>query len=169
MNDSVELIDIVDENNNIIRSAERDYVHEENLIHRSVHIFVFNSAGYLFVQKRAATKKEFPGKYDSSAAGHLDSGESYDAAARRELMEELSIDVPVRKMMELDACRATGNEFVHFYTAGCDNEIKIDRNEIEEGRFWSIESLKGAVKTEETSFTPAFVMLFEEYSQRNNL
>ena len=158
-----ELLDIVDEYDNIIGVSERDIVHREKLLHRSVHIFVFNSKGEIFVQKRAATKSEHPGKYDSSAAGHIDTGESYDDAAKRELIEELSIDSRLELLAKFDACSKTDGEFVQLYTTICDNEIKIDLREIEEGHFWEITTLKDRVNSDESVFTPAFILLFEYY------
>jgi 16S rRNA (adenine1518-N6/adenine1519-N6)-dimethyltransferase len=156
----MEYIDIVDKCNKVIRSGERGCVHNEKLFHRAVHIFIFNSKGELFVQKRSENKKEHPWKYDSSAAGHLDAGESYDDAAKRELKEELGISVPLKKIMEIDACRETGNEFVRVYTAITDDEININRDEIEEGHFWKSEDIKDKIKNREDAFTPAFILLF---------
>ncbi|MDH3859471.1 MAG: NUDIX domain-containing protein, partial [Gammaproteobacteria bacterium] len=76
MSVSHELLDVVDENDNIIAVKTRGEIHAECLMHRAVHILVFNSAGELFLQKRSLSKDEQPGKWDSSAAGHVDSGES---------------------------------------------------------------------------------------------
>ena len=71
MDDSSELFDVVDSENRVIGQATRGEVHAKGLLHRSVHIWVFNSRGELFLQKRAMTKDENPGYWDSSAAGHL--------------------------------------------------------------------------------------------------
>ena len=80
-----EIIDVVDVDNNIIRQAPRYEVHNKRLMHRSVHILVFNSQGNLFLQKRSMTKDENPGLWDTSAAGLVDSGEDYLHCAKREL------------------------------------------------------------------------------------
>ena len=168
MNKNTEYIDIVDENNNMIGVGERDSVHRDRLMHRAVHIFVFNSAGELFVQKRAAIKKEHPGKLDSSAAGHVDAGEGCDDSARRELKEELSIDVPLKRVMEIGACSETDNEFVTFYTATCDRKIKIDPNEIEDGFFLNINTIRKMVEIDKNAFTPAFLLIFDCYLQERN-
>jgi hypothetical protein len=85
---SHELLDVVDENDNVITVKTRGEIHAQGLMHRAVHILVFNSDGELFLQKRSLSKDEQPGKWDSSAAGHLDSGEDYHDCARREIAEE---------------------------------------------------------------------------------
>lgn len=89
--DPDELFDVVDADDRVIGQATRAAVHRDGLLHRSAHVFVFNSRGELFLQRRALSKDENPGVWDSSAAGHLDAGESYAEAARRELLEELGL------------------------------------------------------------------------------
>ena len=66
-------------------------MHREGLKHRAIHVLVFNARGEIFLQKRSMTKDTFPGAWDSSASGHLDSGEDYDACAVRELREEFGL------------------------------------------------------------------------------
>ena len=61
-------------------------------MHRAVHILVFNQRGELFLQKRSMSKDNDPGMWDSSAAGHVDSGESYLDCATREIEEELGVE-----------------------------------------------------------------------------
>src|SRR5688572_31217226 len=84
-----EIFDVVNERDEVIGQKPRSEIHRLKLKHRAVHVLVFNSKGQLFLQKRSMTKDCFPGTWDSSASGHLDCGEEYDACARRELREEL--------------------------------------------------------------------------------
>jgi isopentenyldiphosphate isomerase len=83
-----ELFDVVNERDEVIGVAPRAQVHAEGLRHRAVHVLVFNPEGRLFVQRRSFAKDNSPGCWDTSAAGHLDAGEDYHAAALRELGEE---------------------------------------------------------------------------------
>jgi len=84
-------IQIVDENNNPVGSATKQEAWRDGLIHRVVRISILDKAGRLLVQKRSAQKELFPGRWDNSAAGHVDAGESYEQAALRELNEELGL------------------------------------------------------------------------------
>ncbi len=72
-----EILEIVNKDNQVTGRAPRSQIHAQQLMHRAVHIFLFNSRGELFLQTRSAQKDEFPGYYDSSAAGHVDPQESY--------------------------------------------------------------------------------------------
>ena len=59
-----EIFDVVNERDEVIGRATRSEVHERGLLHRAVHIFVFNSRGELFIQKRSMSKDRNAGKYD---------------------------------------------------------------------------------------------------------
>lgn len=84
-------IQIVDENNNPIGSATKQQAWREGLIHRVVRISILDKTGRLLVQKRSLQKEPFPGRWDNSAAGHVDADETYEQAALRELHEELGL------------------------------------------------------------------------------
>ena len=86
-------MDKVDERDNLIGTTTKDEAHKLGYAHRVAAVFVFNDEGKLLVQLR---KKD--GLLDHSAAGHIDLGEGYDEAARRELKEELGITPPLKKL-----------------------------------------------------------------------
>ena len=89
---ALEIFDVVNDRDEVIGSAPRNEVHRLGLMHRATHVLVFNSRGELFLQKRSQKKDRQPGLWDSSASGHVDKGETYDACAARELKEELGLD-----------------------------------------------------------------------------
>jgi isopentenyldiphosphate isomerase len=88
-----EIFDVVNDRDEVIDHKPRSEVHRLGLLHRAVHVLVFNARGETFLQKRSMTKDREPGKWDSSTSGHLDSGEDYDVCAVRELREELGLDL----------------------------------------------------------------------------
>ena len=84
-----EIVDLVDENDRVIGRALRSECHgDPDLIHRVVHIMVFNNGGNLLLQRRGLNKRIQPGKWDTSVGGHLSQGEAYRVAAAREMEEE---------------------------------------------------------------------------------
>ncbi|MBQ7063945.1 MAG: NUDIX domain-containing protein [Firmicutes bacterium] len=72
----------------------RREVHRDGNLHGASHVYVIRfreGRAEVLLQKRSADKDSFPGRLDTSAAGHLDPGETFDEAAVRELGEELGV------------------------------------------------------------------------------
>jgi len=164
-----EMFDIVDENNSIIGKEMRSIVHKGGLLHRSVHVIVFNSEGEIFLQKRTHKKLIAPSVWDLSAAEHLEQGEDYRKAVLRGLREELSINVndvtELRSVhiqkFEYNDGKTIDNELVKFYKTVYDGEIKIDPNEVAEGRFFTVDEIKQMVKENPDQFSPWFLEEWE--------
>src|SRR6187200_1312345 len=95
-----EIFDVCDEQDPVIGTAPRSRVHAEWLLHRAVHVFVFNSRGQLLLQRRSATRDESPLKLTSAASGHLGTGESYETAAVREMQEEIGLSGPLEFLIK---------------------------------------------------------------------
>jgi isopentenyl-diphosphate delta-isomerase type 1 len=162
-----EVIDIVNENDEVIGKGDREEVHGK-FPHRTVHIFVINSKGELYIQKRSLKKKNFPSYWDSSSSEHVISGETYEEAAKRGLKEELGIDASNLKfILELSPSELNHKEFIRLYVCRYDNEMKLDRNEISEGKFIGMNRLSNEIK-QGKNFTPVFSMLFEVFRQKSN-
>ncbi len=134
-----EICDVVDSADHVIGRMPRADVHRFGLRHRAVHIIVNSSSGEVFLQRRAMSKACCPGLWDSSAAGHLRSGERYDEGARRELTEELGIAAPaaMRFLFKLEASAATGWEHVSVYTCSSDGPFRLAYDEIDRGTWFS--------------------------------
>lgn len=127
-----ELFDVVDAQNRVMRQATRREVHAHGLMHRAVHILVFNKNHDCLLQKRSQLKDRQPGLWDSSAAGHLDAGEDYATAAARELEEELGIQgTRLLEIGTLPPSEGTGWEHVAVYAARHDGKIRFPAAEIE--------------------------------------
>ncbi len=152
-----EWFDVVDARNRVTGRETRRTVHVNKLRHRAVHLFVFNSLGELFLQKRSPWKDHFPGRWDSSASGHVDSGDDYPAAAERELREELGITASVREIGRIDACEETGQEFLRLYTAEHEGPFRLAPAEIESGLFFPIAVVHRWIRNRPEDFAPGFL------------
>jgi len=161
MNEQEEIYAVVDADDKIIGKATRKEIHEKGLWHRSVHVFIMNTSGALFLQKRSLKKDLYPGCWDSSAAGHVDWGESYQQAAKRELQEELGINEPLAFRFNVQACRETGWEHVGFFSAVTAKQITINPNEIIEGSYFSPLEIRDWLRDSPADFAPGFVLLFD--------
>jgi len=161
-----EIFDVVDARNRVIGQAPRAVVHARRLNHRAVHVWLFNETGDLFVQQRAASKDTFPGRFDSSASGHLAVGETYRVAARRELQEELGLTVPARRLRRrcrLVASVATGQEFVWVFSLRGPDQPVINPVELTGGQFWPLARLRAALQRHPRRFAPSFVAIWRVF------
>lgn len=163
-----EIFDVVNEADVAIGQLSRYEVHRQKLRHRAVHIFVFNRAGELFLQKRSQWKDVHPQRWDSSAAGHLNAGQTYDETAPRELMEELGIDAPCDLVGQLSARSETGWEFVHLYRAEHEGPFALNPAEIETGGFFSFAQLSAWIAARPQDFAPGFVECWRLYAELPN-
>jgi len=163
---SEEMFDVVDDHDCVIAQAPRSVVHARRLLHRAVHIFVFNSRGELLVHRRSATKDEYPLRYTSSASGHLHAGEDYHPAAVRELAEELGLTANLEFLCKLPAGPETSYEHSALYRAVTDAAPVFDPDEIESGEFAPLERWAQCLAERPDDFTPCFRTLFQWYVQQ---
>ena len=161
MNVQNEIYDIVDDDDRVIGQASRKHIHENQLLHRSTHVLVFNSDKELFLQKRALCKDESPGLWDTSSSGHVDAGESYDACAHRELFEELGLKAELSVPFKIAACHETHGEHIQVYTCSTDDTVQINLDEISEGAFFDLPYIRKEISLNPNSFTSSFKKLFE--------
>lgn len=167
MSVSHELLDVVDENDEIIAVETRGEIHARGLMHRAVHILVFNNRGELFLQQRSMSKDEQPGKWDSSAAGHVDSGEDYLDCAVREIREELGIllERPLQALFKLPATPQTGNEHCRVYRCDFDGPLELDPEEVADGRWLEIAEVDRRVADDDPRMTAALKLIWRRYRE----
>jgi isopentenyl-diphosphate delta-isomerase type 1 len=157
-----EIFDVVNERDEVIGRRPRREVHRLGLMHRATHVLVFNSQGQVFLQKRSMNKDRQPGVWDSSASGHVNSGEDYDACAVRELGEEIGLrltSVP-RRLFKLAASDETDQEHVWVYRCKAEGPFCLDPDEIERGEWFASEAVTRWIETRPGDFATAFVVIW---------
>ena len=158
--DPEELLQVVDHNHKQTGSPTRENIHAEGLLHRAVHVFVFNPQGDLYLQRRASAKDLWPGYWNSSCAGHVAAGESYAQAAKRELREELGIEQTPDEVGLLQPSKDCGNQFVKVYAFAYAGDITPNPAEIDEARFFSMDQVRAELASGDRPFTPTFKAAF---------
>lgn len=157
-----ETVDNVDKTGKVIGRITRNQAYKEGLLHPAVNIVIVNKKGQIFIQRRSL-KKILPLYWDISASEHVKSGEDFKSAAIRGLKEELSIKATVKLLrdkhvqrneyVEKDNC-IIEYELVELYGAFYDGQIKINPEEVAEGKFISIEDLSKFIKNDLVKFSP---------------
>lgn len=166
-----DIFDVVNERDEVVDRRPRSEVHRLGLLHRAVHILVFNSRGEVFLQKRSMQKDRHPGVWDSSASGHVDSGEDYDIACVRELQEEIGLvpSTPPRRWFKIDACAETDQEFVWVYRCESEGPFQLNAEEIDSGNWFAPGEVDGWIDGRPEEFAPAFVHLWTQRRQHDHL
>jgi len=162
-----EIFDVVNERDEVVGQATRAEVHARGLLHRAVHVLVFNARGEVFLQKRSMAKDKSPGLWDSSASGHVDSGEDYSACAIRELREEIGLvlEEPLGRLFKLTACQATDQEHVWVYRCVAEGPFTLNPREIDRGEWVAPDEVTRRIAERPRDFAAAFVLTWRTQTQ----
>jgi isopentenyl-diphosphate delta-isomerase len=144
----MEMLDEVNEKNELTgNSYERKYMHENNICHRHVSAWIINDKGKILMQRRAYEKKKNPGKW-AKTGGHVDSNESPEESIRREIYEEIGLDIPEENINTLNIFKSKNpNESYFSYnflflTDRLENEFNLQKEEVAEVKYFTIEELE---------------------------
>ena len=83
------------------RTALKSEAHKNGWFHATAHIWLFTSDKKILLQKRALTKKVFPGIWDISVAGHIGAGEGVLEGAKREIFEEIGLELKEEDLIKI--------------------------------------------------------------------
>lgn len=165
---STEKLDAVDENDVVVETLPRPEIHATKRLHRAVHVFLTNRPGdEIYLQKRSHLKDSHPGRWDSSASGHVDPGESYHDCAVREMWEEVWAQPKgeVRRVARLDASEATDLEFIEVFVAEAKGAIRVHGKEVESGRFFPVELIERWIEDRPKDFATGFRTCFRAWRE----
>ena len=160
----------VNENDEVIGAGSIANAVDNGIRVRISRVFLQNSRGELLLQRRADTMTALPGRWDQTAGGHVDEGENYEAAASRELAEEMGIEgvelheVATFYSEEKDEKR-TKKRFNKIFTGVYDGEVKIDNDEVADFQWLSIDELSGRMSQSSDDFPEGFIEAFKIYQK----
>ena len=156
-------IPIVDENDNFLYykdSNERDLRKE---ITRSSALWVLNENGEILLAKRSKNKLNFPNVWGPSAAGSVEEGETYEENMVKEAKEEIGINLDKiilgPKKRESDDHEFFAQYF--FTTISSSTKFILQKSEVDEVRWISLEKLKEWYLKNPQEFLPSFNISLE--------
>ena len=162
-----EILDVVDKTDKFVRKATRKEVMEKALMHRDSRVVIENSKGEFLVQKRSMNKDTYPEHWDIGVAETVKSGESYEGAAMRGLVEEVgiigisNIQLIHSLLFKIKYNSPKTNEHVKVYKIFYDGKLTIQKEEIDETKFLTKEDVTNLI--EKLPFHPVGNMVFERY------
>lgn len=153
MSGAIEELDVVDDDDQVVGRASRPQVRRERLRHRAVYVLVFNRAGQLFIHQRTASKDLYPSFFDVAIGGVVTAGETYDAAAQREVEEEIGVsDAELRRVMPFRFDDETNQVNGMVYSCSHDGPMTLQAEEIVSGEWLDLDQVLERVSQE--SFCP---------------
>ncbi len=161
-----ERVILVDESDNELGTEEKMKAHVENVMHRAISVFVFNSKGEMMLQRRAKTKYHSPGLWSNTCCSHPRPGEKNADAAHRRLMEEMGFDCELEEIFSFTYNIRLGeklyeHEFDHVFYGTYDGEPNLNPDETDAYRFVRMKELEEDVKRNPGSYTYWFRVALE--------
>jgi isopentenyl-diphosphate Delta-isomerase len=158
-----ELITEVDKNDNVLGSRPKSEFRNSNHIHRSSHLYVFNSKNELLIQKRAKCKEVYPDLYDASVSGTVSKDETYEETLEREMQEELGIQVPYEKLFKYSCFDDIDKAIKVVFKAKFNGPFKTDPKEVGSIHWMSLDKIKELIKTNPELFCKPFLEAIKIY------
>ncbi|WP_226585284.1 NUDIX hydrolase [Halobacillus litoralis] len=128
-----EMLTIFDDEGTPKGTKEREKVHKDGDWHETFHCWFFkkeNERVQLLFQQRSQDKKDFPGLFDITAAGHIGADENLVDAGLREIEEELGVQTNIEDLIytgvyneELTDKAIVDREICHVYLYPCPDSL----------------------------------------------
>ncbi len=163
---SEERVVLVDEGDVELGTAEKLRAHAEGSLHRAFSVVVFNAAGQMLLQCRAAGKYHSAGLWSNACCGHPRPGEDVRQGARRRLREEMGIDCELEPLFHLRyraefADGLAENEYDHVFAARCDGPLRPDPAEVQAWRWVGIDDIRRDLARAPERYTAWFPLLVD--------
>ncbi len=159
-------IDRVDENDNVVGTVARSEVFAIGANFRVVHVFVFNEAGDLLLQKIAGGLRH-SSQWGSSVAGYLRAGEGYDAAAHRKLRQELGLqEVRLADRGRTSMTDASCQKFIRLFETTWAGALTLNPDDAAGMEFLPLEAIREQHRQGARTFTATFLHVLDFYLRR---
>jgi len=162
-----ELVDVIDDDGRTIATVTRREVRQRRLPHRCVYVLVFNRKGELFIHLRTPTKDVYPSHWDVCVGGVLAAGESFDDAARREIAEELGLNLDPERLFPFRYTDSFTTVHGMVYRVVHEGPFRLQPEEIVRGEF--VARPEVASRAAKEPFCSDALSVFLEYQRQHPL
>ncbi|TVZ55303.1 isopentenyl-diphosphate delta-isomerase [Lutibacter sp. Hel_I_33_5] len=165
---------LVDTNDNQLGLMPKMEAHEKAVLHRAFSVFIFNDKGELMLQQRAADKYHSPLLWTNTCCSHQRDGETSLEAGKRRLEEEMGFVTELEEVFWF-VYKApfdnglTEHELDHVMIGEFNDEPIINKEEVENYKWMSLEDVKSDIELQPEIYTAWFKIIFKEsYSKLTN-
>jgi isopentenyl-diphosphate delta-isomerase len=160
--DSESLILVDEADREVGHLGKAECHHGRGVLHRAFSLLIFNAAGELLLQQRAASKRLWPLYWSNSCCSHPRRAESMETAVQRRLYEELGVRCPLQFLFkfqyqaQFDAAGAE-QELCSVFIGRCTAPLAVNRDEILAWRWIAPQALQEELAgSGADQFTPWF-------------
>lgn len=162
-----EKIILVDKDDKEIGTIEKMKAHIHGKLHRAFSVFVFNSKGEIMLQQRALHKYHSGGLWTNTCCSHPNSGEVLEAAVHRRLQEEMGFDCEIKEVKTFLYHAKLDNSLIeheldHIYIGYFQGEPSLNREEVENWKWVSVDDLRNDLIKYPEKFTYWFKISIED-------
>lgn len=163
-----EYVVLVNSDDEVLGLMEKQQAHINGLLHRAFSVFLFNNKGEILLQKRSPKKYHSPNQWTNAVCSHPRNGESYNDGALRRVNEELGIQVEISEKFSFIYKADVGgglweHELDHVFIGNYNGNFNLNKDEVEEVRYISMEKLDEEMSKNPENFTEWFKIILEEY------
>lgn len=138
-----ELLCEVDQDDNLIGPVTREECHNETRKpwHRSIHLYLFDNKGKLYLSQRSFSKDTAAGKWTVSAGGHIKFGDTPENTVMKEVTEELGIQTKPEQIDKLIIDYGSEREVIYIFAGVTSDKLKFNPNEVNQIKIFDYEAL----------------------------
>ena len=160
------MIVLVNEDDQEIGVVEKMSAHRDGVLHRAFSVFVFDRAGRLLLQRRAADKYHSGGLWSNTCCSHPRPGERPIDAAHRRLAEEMGFDCDLTGGYAFTYNVDVGNglvehEFDHVFVGQFDGEPHPDTAEVTSWAWKPLDEVCADIDARPSMYTVWFKIALE--------
>ncbi len=162
-----EQVILVDQNDNPRGLMPKMEAHEKAELHRAFSVFIFNDQKELMLQQRAKHKYHSPLLWTNTCCSHQRAGESNIEAGKRRLQEEMGFTTEIKEVFSFIYKAPfdnglTEHELDHVMVGHYNGDPIINREEVEDFRWMTLDAVKNDIRTNPHLYTAWFKIIFEK-------
>lgn len=151
----LEFVEILDEKGQITgKIVDKEIAHDQKLLHNGVVILIGNDKGQVLLQKRSSQKRFEPNKWEM-CGGHVHAYETLETAARREVFEELGLEIKENELIPLEYMQEKDSSHIfNFYYINCnktEGDFSIQQEELTEVKWFDVDEIVNMVRSNDKS------------------
>ena len=163
-----EKVILVNEKDEQIGLMPKLEAHEKAILHRAFSVFILNDKNEIMLQQRACQKYHSPLLWTNTCCSHQREGETNIGAGTRRLFEEMGFETPLKELFHFIYKAPfenglTEHELDHVMIGYYDAPPKINRDEVENWKWMSIEAVKDDMQQHPEIYTVWFKIIFDEF------